>query len=143
MELASGEGELATALPVTRLPSFASHEGPAKCLPNGLPSLSKSQASATPSESNWNSRRVILADVDLVTSSVDLKKQLFVGGRLELLVMNLRAYRRRQPGNQPALAAASSVADTNLRTRLPMKRSLMSGKSPAIAEHYLSFEAQI
>src|SRR5713226_432768 len=31
MELASGEGELATALPETRLPSFASQEGPAKC----------------------------------------------------------------------------------------------------------------
>lgn len=42
MELASGEGELATALPVTRLPSFASQEGPAKCLPNGLSFLSKS-----------------------------------------------------------------------------------------------------
>ena len=34
MEFASGEGELATALPITRLPSFASQEGPAKCLPN-------------------------------------------------------------------------------------------------------------
>ncbi len=45
IELASGEGALATALPVTRLPSLASQEGPAKCLPKGLPSLSKSCAS--------------------------------------------------------------------------------------------------
>jgi hypothetical protein len=45
MESASGEGTLATALPVTRLPSFASQDGPAKCLPKGLPSWSKSYAS--------------------------------------------------------------------------------------------------
>ena len=40
--LASGEGALATAFPLTRLPSFASQEGPAKCFPKGLPSLSSS-----------------------------------------------------------------------------------------------------
>src|SRR5258708_10633462 len=45
IESASGEGALATALPVTRLPSLASQEGPAKCLPKGLPSLSSSCAS--------------------------------------------------------------------------------------------------
>ena len=45
IESASGESAFATALPVTRLPSFASQEGPAKCLPKGLPSLSKSFAS--------------------------------------------------------------------------------------------------
>src|SRR6266852_1794288 len=42
---ASEEGALATALPVTRLPSLASQEGPAKCLPKGLPLSSKSCAS--------------------------------------------------------------------------------------------------
>jgi len=45
MELGSGEGELATAFPVTRLPSLASHVSPAKCLPNSLPFRSKSCAS--------------------------------------------------------------------------------------------------
>jgi hypothetical protein len=45
IESGSGEGALAMALPVTRLPSFACQDGPAKCLPKDLPSLSKSWAS--------------------------------------------------------------------------------------------------
>ena len=39
MEFPLGEGTLATALPMTWLPSFAFHDGPAKCLPKDFPSL--------------------------------------------------------------------------------------------------------
>jgi hypothetical protein len=45
MESGSGEGAFATALPLMRLPSLACQDGPAKCLPKDLPSLSKSWAS--------------------------------------------------------------------------------------------------
>ena len=45
MDSESDEGTLGAAVPVMRLPSLASQDGPAKCLPKGLPLSSVSWAS--------------------------------------------------------------------------------------------------
>lgn len=99
MESASGEGTLVTALPVTRLPSFASQEGPAKCLPKGLPSLSKSWASGAFSVQE-NCAASPLAGVQLVSLGMNSKKKLFACGGLQLLRELLRSNRERKNGER-------------------------------------------
>src|SRR5229473_5349203 len=124
IESASGEGALATALPVTRLPSLASQEGPAKCLPKGLPSLSKSWASGDFSvQVNWAAS--LLQVYTWSPFAWTWRRSCSLAGGWICCGTCCAATET----ERTVLAAASSVADANPRMLFRMEHFLLRGHS--------------